>query len=159
MPRAGSIATRNVAGGIAYEFLPTAYEQIREMAIVGMPISSMAKFFGVSETWLANELKVDPFAAAAFAAETEGELELRKAMHQNALDGSDRMQAFLGERRLGMRKEVEVKHEHVHRVIGAQPTYKLTAEEWQEKYAPKELPAPKDAEFEEIGDKEEEHGP
>lgn len=143
MPRAGSIATRNVAGGIAYEFLPVAYSEISTLATVGTPISSMAKYFGVSETWLVNQLKTDVFAKAAFeGAEANGELEIRQALHDTAKSGDARVLTFVAERRLGMKKEVEVKHDHVHRVIGAQPTYRLTAEEWANQYAPKELAAP-----------------
>ena len=142
MPRAGSIKTVNVAGGLAYEFLPTAYEQLKEMAIVGMPLARVAQFFGVSEKWLDTAIKTDPLAEAAWAAQADGELELRQAAHDQAKAGDARVMTFLLERRLNMHKVVEQKHDHVHRLIGATPNYKLTADDWAKQFAPKELAPP-----------------
>jgi hypothetical protein len=141
MPRAGSIRTKNVAGGLAYEFLPEGYEQLKQLAIVGTPIAGAARFFGVSEDWLSKTIKTDPFAQVAWAAEMDGELEIRTALHETAKGGDARVLTFVAERRLGMHKVVEQKHDHVHRVIGAMPKYKLSAEEWAEQFAPKQLEA------------------
>jgi hypothetical protein len=157
MPRAGSIRTRVVAGGTAFEFLDAGYEQLRQLAFVGTPISRMALFFGVSEDWLAKQIENDPFAEAAYKGGIgDGELELRIAGHDAAKAGDARVLTFMMERRLGMNKVVEQKHDHVHRVIGAVPAGRLTADDWMKQYGPAQLEPPKqpviDAEATDVTD-------
>jgi hypothetical protein len=157
-PRAGSIEVVAVAGNTAYRMSPAGVEQLKVMAQVGTPIKAMAEFFGVSDDWMRAAIEGDPLVRDAYhGAKGTGELELRQAAHASALAGDSRVLTFMMERRLKMNKEVEVTHNHNLKVIGAVPDYKLSADEWHRRFAPK-LEGPKgddadeaeDAEFSEV---------
>lgn len=143
MPRDGSIELKKVASNVVYSMTPVGLEQLKQLAQVGTPKKDMAEFFGVSEDWLSAAIISDPYVRTAYEqGEGDGKLELRQALHTNALAGDSRVLTFLGERRLGMNKTVEHVHDHTHRVIGAVPNYKLSPVEWAEQFAPKQLAAP-----------------
>ncbi len=158
MPRDGSIAIINVAGNSAYQMTAAGIEQLRQLATVGTPIKAIAEFFDVSDDWLRAAIVGDPDVRTAYqSAKGDGELELRTAAHEAAKAGDSRVLTFMMERRLKMNKEVEHTHNHNVKVIGAVPDYKLSHDQWMERFAPPSLPAPgvspiTDAEYSEVGD-------
>ena len=142
MPRQNSIEVVTVAGKPVYRFTTLGLTELRQLALVGTPQRELADYFGVTADWMRRQLLTEQAVIEAYkGAEADGRLELRGALHDAAKGGDARVLTFLGERRLGMTKVVEHKHEHRVAVIGTMPSEKLESGDWFEQFAPKDVAA------------------
>ena len=160
MPRLNSISVQNVAGHTTYEFTALGITELAQLATIGTPLKEIAAYFGVSTDWVTKQMRTNPQVQEIYeASDAGGRKELREKLHEIALAGDPQILKFLGERRLGMRREEEKTINHNINVIGTMPDSQLKSDGWLEKFAPPEAleaPEPIDAEYsdlDELGEK------
>lgn len=142
MPREGSISVIKKRSHRAYEFTSVGLAELQKLAAVGSPPSELARFFGVSEGWIVQQLKQDgPPKDVYEAADSDGVLALRLAQQQAALSGDTAMLKWLGKQRLGQKDKTEHLVEKKITVIGALPDFTAASEDWAAKFVPEDVVA------------------